>query len=42
MKWIPWPHEGTGLAWMVVIPSLIGMVLNQLTKGKIKPMLGRV
>jgi BASS family bile acid:Na+ symporter len=25
-----------GLLWMVVIPSLIGMTLNQLTKGKIK------
>lgn len=29
-----------GLIVMVVIPSLIGMVLNQITKGKIKPMLG--
>ncbi|AOH53403.1 hypothetical protein ABE28_003490 [Peribacillus muralis] len=28
-----------GLIGMVVIPSLIGMVLNQLTKGKIKPLL---
>jgi BASS family bile acid:Na+ symporter len=25
-----------GLMWMVVIPSLIGMALNQITKGKIK------
>jgi predicted Na+-dependent transporter len=25
-----------GLLWMVVIPSLIGMALNQITKGKIK------
>lgn len=29
-----------GLLWMVVVPSIIGMLLNQLTKGKIKPMLG--
>lgn len=31
----------TGLLWMVVIPSLIGMLLNHLTKGSIKDTLGK-
>jgi predicted Na+-dependent transporter len=30
-----------GLIWMVVIPSMLGMLLNQLTKGEIKHSLGR-
>lgn len=29
-----------GLIYMVVLPSLLGMALNQLTKGRIKPVLG--
>jgi bile acid:Na+ symporter, BASS family len=31
----------TGLLWMVVIPSLIGMLFNHLTKGRIKDTLGK-
>lgn len=31
-----------GLLWMVVIPSLIGMALNQTTKGRVKTSLGPV
>lgn len=30
-----------GLMWMVVIPSLIGMLLNQRTQGKIKDQIGK-
>ena len=30
-----------GLLWMLVIPSLIGMTLNQLTKGTVKDTLGK-
>ena len=30
----------SGLIYMVVLPSLLGMALNQLTKGRIKPVLG--
>ncbi|WP_028389879.1 bile acid:sodium symporter family protein [Bacillus cihuensis] len=29
-----------GLLWMVVVPSLSGMMLNQVTKGKVKTVLG--
>ncbi|MFJ5623027.1 bile acid:sodium symporter family protein [Peribacillus loiseleuriae] len=29
-----------GLLWMVVLPSLAGMLLNQVTKGKVKTVLG--
>ncbi|WP_285768744.1 bile acid:sodium symporter family protein [Peribacillus sp. SI8-4] len=29
-----------GLIGMIVLPSLLGMLLNQLTRGKIKPLLG--
>jgi BASS family bile acid:Na+ symporter len=47
LKWIvgakvsmdPWDIMG-GLLWMVVLPSLLGMLLNQWTKGKIKTQWG--
>ncbi|WP_390883567.1 bile acid:sodium symporter family protein [Heyndrickxia oleronia] len=29
-----------GLLWMVVVPSILGMILNQMTKGKVQEIIG--